>query len=311
MKFSGLTVAYSDKFLDWQLGEDHEVNPIRALVFTEKLKILEQYGVCKFDTDWDRAGEIERAKWEKAAARLQPERVKELKKSQLWEPELFMFGATYFLTEKLLKDRFFESSSGVYFNPAGGELSGQHRDVDVLNDLAWACVRMAEAGLRVVYLDWDGHHCYETETLLKNSGILTISIHEASSASTTYSDVDGQGFKNIQMLAGASDYGLINSVADAIDLIEAQGGADVVVLNAGADGLAEDETTNMQWTLDGFGLSSKMLGEFAAAHDASVLIGGGGSSLPLDGGAPDVWSAVVGTLTMELALVGMLPREES
>lgn len=311
MKFNGLTVTYSDKFLDWQLGEEHEVNPIRALLLTEKLKMLEHYGICTFTSEWDKVSEIEQSKWEKAAARLQPSRVSALRQGDLWEPELFMFGATYFLTEKLLKDRFFESAAGIYFNPAGGELTGQHKDVEVLNDLAWSCVRMTEAGMRVVYLDWDGHHCFETETLLKNTDVLTISIHETSSAATTYSDVDGQGFKNIHMLSGASDYGLINAVAEAIDLIEEQGGADVIVLNAGADGLLEDESTDMQWTLDGFGISAKMLGEFAAQSGASILVGGGGSTLPLDGGAPDVWGAVVGTLSLEMAMIDMTPTQES
>lgn len=307
MKFNGLTVAYSEKFLDWQLGEDHEVNPIRALVLVEKLKILQEAGICVVDTSWDKGSVVEKAKWVRAIETLQPDKLKSKAAADpLYETELLMFGATYHLTEKLIKDRVFDGGMGVYFNPAGGEISEQHTDVDVFNDLAWACLRLKDSGMNVVYIDWDAHHCYETETLLKNSGVTTFSVHEARTAGTTYTDLEGEGFANYGMDAGASDYGLVNAVAEIIDTLENEGkGFDVIVLNTGADGLGGDPTSGLDWTIDGYGLSSKMLGDFAQRSSASLLVGGGGTTLPVEGG-PDIWSAVLGTLTLELLNLELL-----
>lgn len=303
MKFHKLTVTYADDFLDWQLGDEHEVNPIRSLLATEKLKHLEDPGICEIVSDWGQSSVVEKAKWERAMKSIQPEKVEVRKASGLWEPELAMFGATYYLTEKILKNRVFDGSAGIYFNPAGGEHSESHADVDVINDLAWACLRMQDAGLRVAYIDWDAHHCYETETLLRGSGVLTFSVHERSTAATTYSDLDGEGFVNYGMEQGASDWGLINAVAEILDTLEGMEPFDVIVLNAGADGLEEDPTSGMDWTIDGYGVSSKMLGEFAAGSGASVLVGGGGSTLPIEG-CPEIWSAVLSTLTLEMVMVG-------
>lgn len=306
MKFNKMVVTYTEQFLDWQLGDEHEINPIRSLVFTEKLKTLIESGMCEVDTDWGQASEIERMKWEAAMRSIQPEKTAARKATappEVWNSEVFMFGATYYLCDRLLKDRAFNDTSGIYFNPAGGEMSGQHADVDVVNDLAWACLRMADAGMNVVYVDWDAHHCYETETLLRKSDVKTFSVHEKISAASTYSDLEGDGFVNLGMEEGAGDYGLINAVAEIIDMLEQHAGkVDVIVLNAGADGIEVDPTSGLQWTINGYGVAAKMLGEYAVSMDASILVGGGGSTLPLDSG-PEIWGAVTTTLLIEMLMI--------
>lgn len=309
LKFAGLKVAYADGFLDWQLGEEHPINPIRTLVLKEKLKRLREVGMCEVLEDWARAGEIQRGKWLRAAQTIQPDRVQKLQSElakEIWESELLMFGATFELVDRLIRDRAFEGKHGVYFNPAGGELTGQHDGVEVLNDLAWACLRLQEAGYKVAYLDWDAHHSNETEELLNGSGVLTISIHDLTTAATTYSDEEGAGFINVPV--GKTDLDFIDAVGRAVDSIAAFGKIDVLVLNAGADGLEQDESTGMEWTLDGMMVAGMIVGEFAASIDASVLAGGGGGELPLDG-TPSAWSHSTGMILLQL-LKGALDREQ-
>lgn len=307
LKFAGGKVAYTDGFLDWQLGDEHPVNPIRTLGFRRALGRFEQVGAVKVLEDWAKAGELQKAKWIAEAQALQPERVAKLQAEldpAVWNAQLLMFGATFELVNELIRDREFEGSHGIYFNPAGGELTGQHEGVEVLNDLAWACLRLQNAGYKVAYLDWDAHHSNETEQLLKDSGVLTISIHDLTTAATTYSDPEGGGFVNIPV--GADDHDFVDAVGRAVDMVADFGPVDVLVLNAGADGMEQDESTGLNWTLDGMMVAGMIVGEYAASIDASVLAGGGGGELPLDG-TPSAWSHSTGMVLIQM-LKGALDR---
>lgn len=312
LKFAGLKVAYADGFLDWQLGEEHPINPIRTLVLKEKLKRLREVGMCEVLEDWARAGEIQRGKWLRAAQTIQPDRVQKLQSElaeEVWESELLMFGATFELVDRLIRDRAFEGKHGVYFNPAGGELTGQHEGVEVLNDLAWACLRLRDAGYTVAYLDWDAHHSNETEALLKDTGVLSISIHDLTTAATTYSDPDGAGFINYGLSAEGDSLEFVDAVGQAADKL-AELGIDVLVLNAGADGLEVDESTGMAWSTDAMAVAGKIIGDLAGELDASVLVGGGGGELPLDE-TPDTWYNVVGVMGSAMAGADLLRVQRS
>lgn len=299
-EFVGIRVTYSDDFINWQLGEEHPINPIRSFALVQRMEELERLGACTIDTDWNRSSQILRNKWEKCATDLQPELVNARKTSdpELWEAELTMFGATHHLTETLIREYYVENKLGVYFNPAGGE-NNQHEDVAVVSDLAWACKRLALSGLRVAYIDWDAHHCGDVETLLEGSGILTASIHSISSVETPLPSSDET--INYEVPVNSTDEDLIAAVGSTIDLIEDRGGVDVLVINIGADGISEDSSSDLGWTHKGYFLSAQIIGEYAGTHDIPVLLGGGGGTLPLDEGTPEVWFLVAGTLTMEIS----------
>lgn len=292
-----LKVAYTEKYLDWQLGEEHPVNPLRAHVVVEELQKVSKLPL-EVLTSWAGASTVQKARWLEAARRAQGDGVDQLVSGELGDAVLEMFGGTYTLVDELIRDRAFAGETNVYFNPAGGENS-QHEDVDVLNDAVYAVKRLANAGLSVAYVDWDAHHCVETEQLLRDrEDILTISVHDRETASTSYS---GEGFVNLAVGSGANDIGFVAAAAEAINELNSLEQLDVIVLNAGADGLLEDESSKLQYTAQGLGVAADQLGMFAAERNASVLVLGGGGQLPLDG-TPMAWLYVLGMLTNSLML---------
>ena len=301
-EFVGMRVTYSDDFINWQLGEEHPINPIRSYALVQRLEELEQLGACKIDTEWNRQSHILRTKWEKCALEMQPELVdsRKTEHSELWESELTMFGATHYLTETLIRESLVDGKIGVYFNPAGGE-NNQHEDVAVVSDLAWACKRLQMSGMRVAYIDWDAHHCTDVESLLVGTGILVSSVHSEASVGQTELSHNDNDIINYEMPATSTDEDLISAVGTIVDTIEEMGGVDVIVLNIGADGLEEDESSDLRWTQKGYYLAAQIVGEYAGAQEIPVLIGGGGGTLPLEDGTPEVWFAVSGTITMEMS----------
>lgn len=298
MKYGGLKISWAEELLSWQLGAEHPVNPLRGYVAVEKLKAA--FPDAEILEDWAEAGELGRSSWQLAAESIQAERVAELQLAagpDLVHVQLTMFGATYVLVEQLLRDRSFEELNCVYFSPAGGELTGQHEGVYVLNDMAWAAKRLAGADLKVAYVDLDAHHSSEMEQLLRDEPeIWTCSVHELSSARTNYS---AEGFLNAGLAPGAGDPGLLAAVRQWLAQLS-QLDLDVLLVNAGADGLAEDESSLLGYTPAGLTAAGLLLGKLAAEKNCSVLISGGGGQLPLDG-TPEVWEAVVSMFVSALA----------
>lgn len=299
-EFAGLRIAYTHDFINWQLGDEHPINPIRAFVLTERMNDLVNAGACVIDTEWNKPSQILRSRWEKCAISFQPELVdaRKTQNSELWEAELTMFGATHHITETLIREHFIEGKYGVYFNPAGGE-NNHHADVAVVSDLAWAAKRLDETGLRVAYIDWDAHHCSDVETMLDGTGILTASIHAVSTVETELPSTEQH--INYEMPTTATDSDLVSAVATILDTLEERGGVDVLVLNIGADGYAPDDSTDLGWTHEGYFLSAKTIAEYAGEHEIPILIGGGGGTLPLEDGTPEVWFVVLGTITAEMS----------
>lgn len=290
-----LVVAHTEHFLDWQISAEHPVNPIRSHVVLEELQGIHGKNF-ELLTNWANASELERSRWLAAAQSIDPEL-----EIGLEAAELTIFGATYTLAEQLVADRVAGRGAAVYFNSAGGELSGQHEGVEVFNDLAYAAVRLAAAGLRVAYLDWDAHHSNRVEAALRSyPEILTVSIHQLSSAATTFSSPE-HGFVNFQLGDGAGDHALISSVSSA--LLEL-GDLDALVMSIGADGLEEDPSSQLNYSPDGLAAAAILVGQFAANSGASILVGGGGGQLPLDS-TPQVWANVVTLLASGLLMGGL------
>lgn len=303
-RFGGLTVAYSEKFLDWQLSDESVVNPLRAYLTLEGLRgVYGSKNAIDILTNWANASEQEEQLWVSAARSFEGEQADEVLKAAqeagLEDAVLSMFGATFALTQKLVRDRAFEKKHGVYFNPAGGE-SAAHEEVKVFNDLGWAAARLADAGLRVAVLDWDAHHAAETERLLAGRPeVVTLSIHDRETAQTTYSNPEA-GFFNFDLGAGAGDVGFVEAVRGALEVL-ADLQLDVLILNIGADGLADDNYSSLEYTLEGFGAASLLVAQFVLDRKCSVLIGGGGGHLPLDQ-TPEVWESVLKTILTTLLM---------
>lgn len=285
LKRRGLTVAYTPRYLDWQLGDEHEVNPIRAHVVVEELRALEQFLGTEILTNWANPGEIELSRWVAAARSVSS-------REQLGDEELTMFGGTYTLVEHLIRDRVLAGEVGTYFNPAGGE-NQEHRDVKVYNDAAYAVRRLVEAGLRTGFLSLDAHQEVETRRLVDGAGPC-ISIHEAATAKDWTAGSLEEGFLNYALAPGAGDSWLLATVQAAITELSRRH-LDVVVLRASPDGLAADGSSSLRFTEEGYRAASMELAQAGAASNWSFLVLGGGGTLPLDE-TPEVWRIMVSSL---------------
>lgn len=299
-----VTVAYTSKYLNWQLGSGHPTNPERARLalrllettpelevevvepLSENLKYYQNEASFVHDSKYLRElGRGVCGEW----AGEQP---------VLGETAFLMFGGTVELVNRIL-----EGENGVFFNPQGAK---HHAHFDrasgfcALNDMAYAALTLADAGRKVVYLDWDAHHGDGVEELLRGrKDITTISIHEYGIFPGT-GGKSGPGYINYPMDHEAGDAQLgeiMRSVEKRLGKLE----PDVILLACGADGLEGDPLSSLRYTQEGLDHAARLVGSAAARLGADVLIGGAGGYQPLDE-VPEHWARCVSTIARWLSL---------
>jgi acetoin utilization protein AcuC len=311
-----LVIAYSDQYLDWQLGagdSSHPTNPVRAKLATEKLveKLGDNAIVIDPTPEGSEAGDRE------ALSLVHSERHIHAALNNFVDPQwsganrqvaeagFAMFRGTVRLVEKLLAGQI-----QVGFNPQGAKHHAR-RDASsgfcVYNDMAYAALKLQEAGLRPLYLDWDIHAGDGVHHILKQTKIPTLSTHqggiypldaELSNPSKrgtrhTHHDVDALSY-NWNLVSGDGDDGLRWAMDEAAAVIDAYK-PDVILLAAGADGHAGTNNlgVNSNFSYRGFENAAKIVGALARKHSQGrVLIGGAGGYQPLDH-TPEIWSLVV------------------
>lgn len=304
-----VNVAYSPMYLDWNLGVNHPTNPIRAKLAVDllrqnpalDLRVLDPNGlyspedyVTEVKSIHDH-GYVDRVlsgvsgEWHGV-------------NFELGTTALMMFAGTMVLVEDMLRYR----GHGVRwlgFNPQGAKhhaMFNHSSGFCVFNDMAYAARRLRDAGKRVVYVDWDAHHGDGVEAMLKDDeDILTISVHDSTSFPGTGFE-DGEGFHNYPMDEGAGDTALRQVVDDIRDTLLLWS-PDVILLACGADGLAGDPLTSLNYTQEGLDHASRMIGSVARRLDADVLIGGAGGYQPFDE-VPEHWSRCVSTIARWLSI---------
>lgn len=126
-----------------------------------------------------------------------------------------------------------------------------------LNDVALACLRLADAGKRVVYLDVDAHHGDGTQVMFYDrSDVFTISLHESGKTLFPWGGFEdeigtgaGAGFNaNLSLPAGCYDEAFLSAFnRAALPLVRAYA-PDVVVVELGMDTLAGDPLTHLHMT---------------------------------------------------------------
>jgi acetoin utilization protein AcuC len=219
-----------------------------------------------------------------------------------------MFRGTVRLVEKLLAGEI-----QVGFNPQGAKHHAR-RDASsgfcVYNDMAYAALKLQEAGLRPLYLDWDIHAGDGVHHILKETRIPTLSIHQGgiypldaelsdqSKGGTRYTKHDLEAISyNWNLRSGDGDDGLEWAMAQAGDIIDSYK-PDVILLAAGADGHEGDNNLGVKsnFSYKGFLRSAKVVASLAIKHcQGRVIIGGAGGYQPLDH-TPEIWSQVVSTI---------------
>ena len=168
----------------------------------------------------------------------------------------------------------------------------------IFADLALAAeIASTDYGKIVAILDIDAHHGDGVENLTRdNPDVLTYSIHESGIFPGTGNTNDLE--KNVFNFpltdeTGKGDSSLLAGVNNFIPIARAFN-PDLLFITSGADGLAEDPLTNLQYSLEGYAAAARLLAK--AFPDTPKLMGGAGGYLP-DTGTPEVWAAVAGEIS--------------
>lgn len=169
----------------------------------------------------------------------------------------------------------------------------------IFNDLALAAdIATKDHGLKVAILDIDAHHGDGVEELtFYNKDVLTYSIHEWG----IYPGTGDESYQNYNVFnfplsveTGKGDSALLAGVNNFIPIARAFG-PDLLFITSGADGLANDPLTNLQYTVDGYAKAARLIAD--SFPSTPILMGGAGGYLP-DDGTPAVWAAVAGELAV-------------
>lgn len=292
-------IAYSPGYLQWQLGEHHPTNPVRAERAVELL--IEELPVrgCEVrlhepaatstvmlsaihDIDYvERTLAGTNGEWA-GWAEVRPD---------LGQTAALLCGGTELLAQRILAGQ-----SRIGFNPMGAKHHA-HRDHGsgfcVFNDMALAAHVFTQAGCRVAYLDIDGHHGDGVEAMTRdNSTVFTFSVHQSGIFPGTGLTSDPSHHVHNRALPGGSgDHPWLAALAEGIE--QAQLFApDVVLLAIGADAHETDPLTHLQVSLAGYTQAGRLIGDLVASLNRPVLIGGAGGYQPLDL-TPRIWATVV------------------
>jgi acetoin utilization protein AcuC len=219
-------------------------------------------------------------------------------------------GATLTGVELLLR-----GDADVAFNPSGGfhhAMPSRAAGFCYVNDTALACLRLADAGRRVAYVDIDAHHGDGTQhAAYARRDILTIDLHESGHTlfpgtgfENEIGEGDGRGFTvNVPLPAGANDRAFRRAFdAVAVPILGAFR-PDVIVLELGLDGLAGDPLTHLAYSIRAY----LEVIERTLRLGKPLLATGGGGYRPETAarGWALCWSALSGGTAEELAGLGL------
>ena len=172
------------------------------------------------------------------------------------------------------------ADGGIVHHLAGGTHHGRRDRASgfcYLNDVALGILRLLDGGLRrVLYVDLDAHHGDGVEAAFAGDGrVLTISIHEERRwpYSGALTDRAGGTARNLPVPAGFNDSELAALIEGAVLPIAERFGPEAVVVQCGADALADDPMSDGM--LSNGALWSAVL-RIAQSAPRLLILGGGG-----------------------------------
>ena len=317
-----LGIAYSDDYLVWQLGDgdgSHPTNPMRAQLATSLLVAELPHAVSVEDpTSVDR--HLVRAAIESVhdldfVSRVIDDGIDVAwtgRRTEMGQTAMTMFAGTMLLTHAMIA-----RNITVGFNPQGAKHHASSTGSSgfcVFNDMAWAALEFATAGLRPLYLDWDIHAGDGTQSLLFDTEIPTLSIHNgaafpfdgmtrdltrAGTRHTRHHEANHAFNWCIEDTDG--DDAFAWAIGEAMSVIDDYR-PDVILVAAGADGMggANDLGMRNEYSYSGFQHAALAVAEAATRwSNGRVLIGGAGGYQPLTH-TPRVWANVVETVYLEV-----------
>jgi acetoin utilization protein AcuC len=198
-----------------------------------------------------------------------------------------------------------QQEAEVAFNPSGGYHHAGPESASgfcYVNDVALACLVLADRFDRVLFLDIDVHHGDGVQDFFYDrADVMTMSLHESGETlfpGTGFEDDigtgEGRGYSvNIPLPVGTYDAAYMRVFeATAMPLIRAYD-PDVIVFEAGADGLAGDPLAFLHLT----NKVHEQIASRVAAFGKPVLATGGGGYHPEN--TARAWAVVWCALTGE------------
>jgi len=208
------------------------------------------------------------------------------------------------------------NEADVVFNPSGGlHHAGAERASGFcyINDVALACIVLAEQGKRVLYLDVDVHHGDGVVyAFYDRSDVMTISFHEnprvlfpGTGFTNEIGEGEGKGYCiNVPLPIGTYDEAYMKAFeAIALPLIGAFK-PDVFVLQLGADALAGDPLAHLYLTNNVY---VEVINHLLSFRKPILMSGGGGYNIDNTVRAWALaWSALCGADTVNLTAGGVM-----
>jgi acetoin utilization protein AcuC len=169
---------------------------------------------------------------------------------------------------------------GVVHSPAGGTHHGRPDRASgfcYLNDPALGILAMLDSGLsRVLYVDIDAHHGDGVQDAFADDDrVLTVSVHEAGRWPGTGAaeDVAGGFARNLPVPPGFNDSEMAYLLEAAILPLAAAFAPDAVVLQCGADGLADDPMSRLELSNNAH---ARVVAALLPVAPRLLVLGGGG-----------------------------------
>lgn len=290
-----LHIAYGDEYLDWQLGQGHPTNPIRAKYAVNYLETLypdlTRVAPEIHATDRSKLEEIHDAKYIANVLDLGDCSEWSGARPDLGQTALQMFAGTARLTELMIS-----GEATVAFNPQGAKHHAQYdysSGFCVFNDMAWAARQFLNEGMKVMYIDWDVHHGDGVENLLLNTEAVTASIHEGYIyPGTGNSHTAEKSAYNWALPHYAGTTELDMAVSELLELAHTVK-PDVLLLAIGADAHETDPLSSLLYDYSDYHMLANMAADIATEYaEGRVLIGGAGGYQPLTH-TPLIWTNVV------------------
>ena len=188
-------------------------------------------------------------------------------------------GATLVAAEMILS-----GEADIAFNPSGGfhhAFPEKAAGFCYVNDVAIACLVLAEADKRVLYLDVDVHNGDGVAYAFRDrSDVMTISLHETPKTlfpGTGFEHEIGEGqgkgyCVNLPLPVGTYDQAYLHAFTEIVPPLIGAFDPDVIVLELGADALANDPLAHLQLTNNVYVEVINRLLQF----DKPILTTGGG-----------------------------------
>ena len=228
----------------------------------------------------------------------------------MYEYSAIACGATLLGAELIVKKK-----ADVAFNPSGGlHHAGPEKAAGFcyMNDNALACMTLAEAGKRVLYLDIDVHHGDGVQdAFYDRCDVMTISFHQNGRTlfpGTGFEDDigigKGKGYSvNVPFPIGTFDEAYMFAYRSLAEPLIAAFQPDVIVFELGADTLAGDPLANLYLTNNTY---VEIINSLLSFNKPILMTGGGGYNVENTVRAWALaWSVLCGADTGDDQNIGM------